>query len=128
MHRTRHLALPAVVALVLGLGACSDGVPLSQAASALSAHYATHPLTREWKVETVKPDSENDKLVVEIMVMDETDVGHIKSLSRMEQFSVAKLACPTMNPKLRTAIGSDARVWVYLKTQKETLTSSICPQ
>jgi len=108
--------------------ACSDSVNLDQAASALTGYYAQHPPERNWVVETIKPDSENHKLVVDVMVEDETDVGHIKMLSRMEQFTIAKLACPTMTADLRTAIGDGTRVWVQLKAPKEILTRSICPE
>ena len=114
--------------LILSISACGDNGPsLQKAAAALASHYTSHPPDRGWKVETVSPDIESGKLMVEVSVTSENDIAHIKGLSRMEQFSVAKLACPTLTPTLRAAIGTKARVWVHLKTKKKTLTTSICP-
>jgi len=114
--------------LSLSLSACGDSENLVQAAGVLSEHYTAHPPPHGWTVEAVNPERDTDKLVVEVLISSDADIQRIKMLSRMEQFTVAKLACPEMTPALRTAIGAKVRVWVQLKTAKEILTASICPE
>lgn len=126
LNKTKWIA---ALSVLLGLGACGEDStrPLKEAVPVFVDYYATHPLTNGWKVKGIMPDFASGRLVVQVVVTSDADVSHIKSLSRMEQFSVAKIACPTMSPALQDAIGSKARVWVQLKTKKEVLTTSVCP-
>lgn len=122
------LRYAAALAAMLSLGACGDSAGhMDEAAVALSEHYASHPPTNGWVVKNIIQDNDNDKLVALVMITSDDDIQRLKMLSRMEQFTIAKLACPTMTPALRDTLG-DTRVWVRLKTQKEELTASICPQ
>lgn len=122
------LRFAAASAILLALGACGESAShMNQAAVALSEHYASYPPASGWTVESIIQDDKNEKLVAVVLVTSDTDIQRIKILSRMEQFTIAKLACPTMTPALRGALGK-TRVWVRLKTPKEELTSSICPQ
>ena len=115
-------------AVLLGVGACGESTKsMDQASTALAEYYATHPPASGWTVESIIQDNQGAKLDTIVIVTSDTDVQRIKLLSRMEQFTVAKLACPTITPPLREALGK-TRVWVHLKTvKKEDLTSSICP-
>lgn len=113
--------------LMLGVSACGEDADLNQSANALNDYYATHPPARGWTVNSVSPDLNSGKLIVEVLVTSQKDVDHIKTLSRMEQFAIAKLPCPTMTPELRAAISEDTRVWIHLKSEKAAITSSICP-
>lgn len=125
MRKTAALVIS--TALMLSVSACGEDIDLNQSANALNDYYATHPPARGWTVNSVSPDLNAGKLIVEVLVTSQKDVDHIKALSRMEQFAIAKLPCPSMTPELRTAIGKDARVWVHLKSEKAAITSSICP-
>jgi len=122
------LSLIATAGLLLALSACGDKAKkMDHAAAALAEYYASHPFEREWDVQTIAIlDSEN-KLVVKVQMNGENDVQRIKLLSRMEQFTVAKLGCPEMSPTLLDALGG-TRVWIELHDAKQELTSSICPQ
>jgi hypothetical protein len=76
----------------------------------------------------VTPVPDEDKVTVQVLVTAEGDIAKIKSISRMEQVAVAKLACPVMYPELSTALGSNLRVWVELRANNKTLVESVCPQ
>ena len=115
-------------AVFLACAGCSDSAEhLNQAADALRQHYAVHPLDREWAVRAIEAQQDDDKLTVHILVQSETDVARLRAMSRMEQFSAAKLACPVMSPALRQALDK-TRVWVTLSANGKTITSSLCPQ
>ncbi len=124
-------SLLAALSLPLFLGACGDGGDdrdqLAQDARALSRYYADHPSDRGWKVLGITMDPNEAKLVVQVLVSSESDVDRIKSLSRMEQFSAAKYACPEMTDGLRAALDKNTRIWIRLQTGKKELTRSICP-
>lgn len=115
--------------MLFGVGACGESATsMDQASTALAEYYAAHPPASGWTVESIVQDNQGVKLDTIVIVTSDTDVQRIKMLSRMEQFTIAKLACPTITPPLRDALGK-ARVWVHLKTaKKEDLTSSICPE
>jgi len=114
------------IALV-SVGACGDSSNLNEAVSALTAHYAVTPPNQKWELVSIKPDSAAKKLDVVVHVTSESDIDHLKTLSRMEQFAVAKLACPAMTAELKAALGANTRIWVHLYTQNKEITSSICP-
>ncbi|HEY9164353.1 MAG TPA: hypothetical protein VIN57_07055 [Magnetovibrio sp.] len=116
--------------VLLAIGACGESSTnqMDQASTTLAEHYATHPPASGWTVESIIQDNKGSKLDTIVIVTSDTDVQRIKMLSRMEQFTIAKLACPTITPALRDALGK-TRVWVHLQTsKKEDLTSSICPE
>lgn len=118
------------VSVLLSVSACGESGTkhMDQASTVLAEHYATHPPASGWTVESIIQDNEGSKLDTIVIVTSDSDVQRIKMLSRMEQFTIAKLACPAITPTLRNALGK-TRVWVHLKTaKKEDLTSSICPQ
>lgn len=119
----------AAVAVLLGIGACgNDSGNMDKAAAALAEHYASHPPESGWTVESIIQDNKNAKLVAIVLVAADADLQRIKMLSRMEQFTIAKLACPKMTPTLRDALGN-VRVWVHLQDPKKVLlTASICPE
>lgn len=118
----------AATTVLLGAGACGESATsMDQASNVLAEYYATHPPASGWTVESIIQDNQGAKLDTIVIVTSDSDVQRIKMLSRMEQFTIAKLACPTITPPLRDALG-ETRVWVHLKTvKKEDLTSSICP-
>lgn len=120
-------ALIISTALMLSVSACGEDADLNQSANALNDYYATHPPARGWTVNSISPDSSAGKLIVEVLVTSQNDINHIKALSRMEQFAIAKRPCPTMTPELRAAISKDTRIWIHLKSEKAAITSSICP-
>lgn len=112
----------------LGLNACGNEANIDNAAVALAEHYAANPPESGWTVESIIQDNKGAKLEALVVVTSEEDVLRIKMLSRMEQFTIAKLACPKMTPALQESLGK-VRVWVHLRTPaKELLTSSICPE
>ncbi|MDH5187891.1 MAG: hypothetical protein OEW37_02910 [Rhodospirillaceae bacterium] len=72
--------------------------------------------------------AENDqKLVVDMRVLSESDLNKIASVSRMQQFAIAKLGCPITSDDLRNKIGKNTEVWIRLNSDTEVLTLSICP-
>ena len=116
------------IAALLSLDACGNNTNIDDAAVALAEHYAINPPESGWTVESIIQDDKGGKLEALVVVNSEEDVLRIKMLSRMEQFTIAKLACPKMTPALQDALGK-VRVWVHLQTPaKELLTSSICPE
>lgn len=114
---------------MLSIAACGESVSeMDSAANALADYYSKHPPESGWTVESIIQDNKGGKLDAIVLVSSETDVQRIKFLSRMEQFTIAKLACPAMTPALSDALGG-VRIWVHLQTdQKEELTKSICPE
>ena len=113
---------------LLGGAGCSDSTAhLNDAAAALSQYYAEHPFERDWQVTTIAILEQENKLVARVEINAEGDVARLRTLSSMEQFTVAKLACPAMTPDLRNAMG-DTRIWVALTTGNKQITTSICPQ
>jgi hypothetical protein len=101
---------------------------MDQAATALADYYSKFPPSSGWSVESIIQDNSGLKLDAMVTVTSDSDQQRIKMLSRMEQFTIAKLACPTMKPALREALGN-IRVWVHLQdAKKKELASSICPQ
>lgn len=128
MSYKHALTFIAAAALALSLGACGDKArKMDHAAAALAEYYASHPFEREWDVQTIAILDSDNKLLVKVQMNDENDVQRLKLLSRMEQFTVAKLGCPQMTPALLDALDG-SRVWIQLHDAKEELTSSICPQ
>ena len=118
--------MAAAFSLMLGLSACGDNVEeLNHATSIIAKHYKQNPPSRDWQVLSVRPDYDGKKVLVQINVTAEQDVNRLKSISRMDQLAVAKLACPMMFDELRTALGSN-RVWVELRSANKNLTTSIC--
>ena len=118
----------AAAAAMLGLTACGESsADMDNAAKTLAKYYAAHPPESGWIVESLIQDNKDAKLVALVVVTSDADLQRIKMLSRMEQFTVAKLACPKMTPALQNALGK-IRVWVHLQgPKKELLTSTICP-
>ncbi|MCR4377111.1 MAG: hypothetical protein NUV50_03340 [Rhodospirillales bacterium] len=128
-HPLTTLRSVIAIAALIGLNACGNSATdMDNAATALAEHYATNPPESGWTVESIIQDNKGAKLDALVVVNSEEDVLRIKMLSRMEQFTIAKLACPKMTPALQDALGK-VRVWVHLQTPaKEQLTSSICPE
>jgi len=121
------LKLIALMAL-FGLVACGDSQKQAEnAIKALADNYAKNPLPRGWKLLSITPDVQSFKLNVDVLVTSDKDINSLKMLSRMEQFSVAKLGCPLMHAGLQQAIGSSTRIWVHLRANNKELTASICP-
>lgn len=128
MSRFQIITLSIAALALAGVAGCSDkSSHMDEAAAALSEYFATHPFERDWSVETIAIMDADNKLVAKVLVNSDTDVGRLRLLSRMEQFTIAKLACPTMTPELRDALG-DTRIWVQLVADGKELTSSICPR
>ena len=128
MTHTMTRSLLAALSLPLFLSACGDGRDqLAQDAATLGRYYVDHPSDRGWKVLGITVDPNEAKLVVQVLVTSESDVNRIKSLSRLEQFSAAKYACPKMTAELRAVLDKNTRIWIRLQTGKKELTSSICP-
>lgn len=129
---TRSITIPlfAALSLTLFIGACGgdDRDHLAHDATVLDKHYADHPSDRGWKILGISIDPNEAKLVVQVLVATESDVNRIKSLSRMEQFSAAKYACPKMTPDLRATLDKNTRIWIRLQTRKKELARSICPR
>ncbi|PHS78418.1 MAG: hypothetical protein COB59_07050 [Rhodospirillaceae bacterium] len=121
------ISMAAAFSLMLGLSACGDNTEqLNKAAKLVSDHYRQNPPSRNWRVLSVKAIIPDDKVMVQVLVTEEKDVNRIKTLSRMDQLHVAKLACPLMFAELRTQLGSDTRIWVELKANNKVLVTSIC--
>lgn len=112
---------------LMGVGACGDSSNMDNAISALSIHYAITPPNQKWELVSIKPASDGKMIDVVVHVTSESDVSYLKALSRMEQFAVAKLACPATTPELTAALGPTRRIWVHLYAQNKEITSSICP-
>jgi len=121
------ISMAAAFSLMLGLSACGDNTEqVNKAAKLVADHYRQNPPSRNWRVLSVKAVVPDDKVVVQILVTEEKDINRIKTLSRMDQLHVAKLACPLMFDELRTQLGADTRVWVELKANNKVLVNSIC--
>ncbi|OEJ65987.1 hypothetical protein [Magnetovibrio blakemorei] len=112
---------------LMSVTACGDSSNVNDAISALSVHYAITPPNKKWELASIKPASDAKMVDVVVNVTSDSDVSYLKTLSRMEQLSVAKLACPTATPELKAALGQNLRVWVHLYAQNKEITSSICP-
>lgn len=119
--------LIAAAGLTALLGCSDTSSNLDDAAAALSEYYAANPFKRDWHVSTIAKLTKENKLVARVEINAEGDVQRLRSLSSMEQFSVAKLACPNMTTDLRESLG-DVRVWVALTTEDKQITTSICPK
>lgn len=115
-------------ALLLSVCACGGDGRIDGAVSALSVHYAITPPNQKWELISITPKPETNRIDVAVNVTSESDVSRLISLSRMEQFAVAKLACPTKTAELTAAIGTELRIWVHLYAENKEVTASICPE
>jgi len=123
------LSFVALSSILLGVTACGDNTKQTNtAASYVAGYYNSNPPPRDWAVLAVTPVPKDDRVLVQILVSAPNDIGKIKSISRMEQVAVAKLACPVVFPELRDALGANLRVWVELRANNKTLVESVCPQ
>ncbi len=111
---------------VLMTGCGEDAPKVSDSIKSLKSYYLNSPLNTGWEI--IKISAENDqKLVVDMRVISESDLNKIASVSRMQQFAIAKLGCPITSDDLRNKIGKDTEVWVRLNSATKILTLSICP-
>ena len=116
-----------LVPLVLSLPVVSCGdsaTEMSAAAKTLQSYYRSNPPARGWKVKSVSV-KDGSKIVIDIYIQSASDLNQIQSVSRMQQFSIAKKACPS--PSYLASLPGSASVWVQLRSKTKTLTQSICP-
>ena len=117
------LLLPLV--LVLQVSGCSDDAATQADAVALNTYYKSNPPPRGWKVKTITPES-SGKIVVDILVTSASDLNMIGSISRMQQFTVAKQGCPSA-AALHSVLSGGSSVWVQLRSKTKVLTQTVCP-
>lgn len=118
------LFVSATATLVTG---CGDDAPNSKdSIKSLKEYYAASPTNTGWELIRITADG-SQKLVVDMLVTSESDLNKIASVSRMQQFAIAKLGCPITSADLKSKIGKNTEVWVRLNSSKEILTLSICP-
>ena len=122
----RILAVIASGAVLVACGESSEE-KMEKAIQSLKSYYAAHSPPRGWSVSHIAADAD-DKLRVDIKINSESDINQIKSRSRMDQFQIAKLGCPTATPALKKTIHDKTRVWVRLISNSEELALSICPK
>lgn len=116
-----------IIALAAALVSCkSSGPDVVEGFSSLEAYYTQSPLPRDWSLSGFTTD-DNGKYVIEVLVESTNDIRLIRSKSRMNQFNIAKLACPTNASDFQKILGKQARIWVRLMSETGELTSSICP-
>ena len=113
-------------ASLIACGGSSDE-EMDKAIKSLNSYYVTHAPPRGWSVKHIASD-EDHKLRIDMLIDSHNDVNLIKSRSRMDQFTIAKLGCPKANQALKETIHGKTRVWVRLITKTEELTLSICPK
>jgi len=124
--RKTLFSIATAFSVMLGLSACGDNAAeLEKAANIIAQHYDKNPPKRGWRVLSIEPVAQDNKVLVQILVTQHQDVDKLKSLSRMDQLAVAKLYCPMSFDELNTALGSN-RIWVELRANNSTLTTSIC--
>ena len=117
-----------LVPLTLGLlmASCGDSASdLNADATVVKHYYKSSPPPRGWKIKSVGVE-DGDKIIVDILVESANDLNMIASVSRMQQFIVAKQACPSV-AALRGALKTNVGVWVQLRSKSEVLTQSVCP-
>ena len=86
------------------LGACGDeDSRASDAANWLTSYYRTNPPTLERVVINITID-DKERVVVDVLVPNEGQVGLIKSQARVEQAHIVRMACPS----------NAAEVWAIL--------------
>ena len=126
--RTFHKMAILLVPLTLGLlmASCGDSASdLNADATVIKQYYKSSPPPRGWKVKSVSV-KDGDKIMVDILVESASDLNMIASVSRMQQFTVAKQACPSV-AALRGMLTTKAGVWMQLRSKSEVLTQSVCP-
>jgi len=125
----KRLPMGAFVAVSISalLGGCGGGAPdVADSIKELKNYYLKSPPNTGWEIMSISAENEQ-KLVVDMRVVSESDLNKIASVSRMQQFAIAKLACPITSDDLRSKIGKDTEVWVRLNSDTKVLTLSICP-
>ena len=125
----KKLPIGAFVAVSISvlLGGCGGGaVDVADSIKELKNYYLKSPPNTGWEIMTISAENEQ-KLIVDMRVISESDLNKIASVSRMQQFAIAKLGCPITSDDLRSKIGKDTEVWVRLNSSTEVLTFSICP-
>ena len=121
------LTIFSVAAVAVFLNSCGSGAPnIADSIKELKNYYLKSPPNTGWEIMSISAENEQ-KLVVDMRVISESDLNKIASVSRMQQFAIAKLACPITSDDLRSKIGKDTEVWVRLNSETEVLTLSICP-
>ena len=108
--------IPAILPLVLSflIGACADEDSRAvDAANWLTSYYKTNPPNLEWVLFNIKIDG-NGRVVVDVLVPDEGQVGLIKSRPRVEQVHIVRMACPPKTLEVWTIISANQVLWVNL--------------
>ncbi|WP_132938990.1 hypothetical protein [Varunaivibrio sulfuroxidans] len=108
------------------LSACGENSHAGKVAQWLKGYYAENPPNGNWVAREVRAES-GKKIIVDVLIPSQQQVDQIKKLSRMEQFTVAKLACPKNGVEIQKAYREGITVWIQLNAKSEALTRSICP-
>jgi len=116
-----------VAATAVLMTGCGESAPnINDSIKSLKGYYLNSPPNTGWEI--MRITAENDqKLIVDMRVISESDLNKIASVSRMQQFAIAKLGCPITSDDLRNKIGKNTEVWIRLNSDTEVLTLSICP-
>ncbi|MFC1673179.1 hypothetical protein ACFL12_03395 [Pseudomonadota bacterium] len=125
-NQNRLVLFGALLMMAMFTGCDNRAFDANEEVAALDTYYADIVLPREWEVKSIEEYGRGD-LVVEVEIGAAKHARFIKSKSRMAQFRIAKLACPTHVPNLRDAFRKGTRVWVRLVADREELATSICP-
>lgn len=116
-----------VLIFAVVLSACGDSPHAADTfAQWLKDYYAENPPNGNWVARDVHAEA-GKKIVVDVLIPSQKQVDQVKKLSRMEQFTVAKLACPKDGVEIQKAYREGITVWIQLNAKSEALTGSVCP-
>ena len=96
------------------LGACGDeDSRASDAANWLTSYYRTNPPNLERVVINITID-DKERVVVDVLVPNEGQVGLIKSRARVEQAHIVRMACPSNAAEVWVILSGNRVLWVNL--------------
>lgn len=115
-----------VFSLLGALSACGDGGQIDAQSQWLASYYHDNPPNGNWVAREVRSEGAK-KIAVYVSIPSQKQISQVKRLSRMEQFTVAKLACPKEVAEIQKMYREGITVWIHLMDKNETLTVSVCP-
>lgn len=121
-----YIALPVLMSFFVV--ACGDDKRKAvEHVKSLQTYYKeTEPKTN-WKMTGISADTNAKRIYVDFLVTSQSELERILAVSRMQQFAIAKLACPSLDSSVINAIHEDLAIWVRLSSAADVITLSICP-
>jgi hypothetical protein len=120
----RHgLALLSCLILLAGCGESEDAA--QKGAAMLRAYYSQKPLDFGWEVTRIERVADGE-LRIDVLVNDENVVNQIKIRSRMDQMSIARLACPDAEHPFLKSLNHDLKMNIALNTRDVVIVRSAC--